>query len=339
MTCMQIRHAISARLDGEDPGLDDATVYAPPRRRAPTAAPSPHDAEDAPPRRAARRPRPPSPTSRPASSPPSATNGHASSRTPTRATRCAGSWSPSRSCRSRSRSPRWCSGPTPACPVHTARHLGSFDVALGVGFLFAGVEAVAHPRPPAGRRRARRLPGRVVAARRALGQHRRARRGAPRHRLRRAGRWSGSSAARRATRRRSRLAVTSDRVRLARARPRSPSRSRASRPPRPASAHATLLTHRAADRRRLRHAAERGDPALQRAGRGRRSAASACSTATRDRVVTGAPEHPTARQTEVAASLPDLDDGTYVVTWRVTSADAHPDRGRVHVPGRRRRRR
>jgi len=28
MTCMQIHHAISARLDGEDPGLDDAAVYA-----------------------------------------------------------------------------------------------------------------------------------------------------------------------------------------------------------------------------------------------------------------------------------------------------------------------
>src|SRR3954464_9110154 len=28
MTCMQIHQAISARLDGEDPGLDDATVYA-----------------------------------------------------------------------------------------------------------------------------------------------------------------------------------------------------------------------------------------------------------------------------------------------------------------------
>jgi predicted anti-sigma-YlaC factor YlaD len=28
MTCMQIRHAISARLDGEDPGLDESTVYA-----------------------------------------------------------------------------------------------------------------------------------------------------------------------------------------------------------------------------------------------------------------------------------------------------------------------
>src|SRR3954464_5366047 len=28
MTCMQIHQAISARLDGEDPGLDESTVYA-----------------------------------------------------------------------------------------------------------------------------------------------------------------------------------------------------------------------------------------------------------------------------------------------------------------------
>jgi predicted anti-sigma-YlaC factor YlaD len=28
MTCMQIHQAISARLDGEDPGLDEPTVYA-----------------------------------------------------------------------------------------------------------------------------------------------------------------------------------------------------------------------------------------------------------------------------------------------------------------------
>ena len=28
MTCMQIRHAFSARLDGDDAGLDDAAIYA-----------------------------------------------------------------------------------------------------------------------------------------------------------------------------------------------------------------------------------------------------------------------------------------------------------------------
>jgi copper transport protein len=47
-------------------------------------------------------------------------------------------------------------------------------------------------------------------------------------------------------------------------------------------------------------------------------------TSDRERVVTGAPEHPNGQQSVVTASLPKLDDGTYVVTWRVTSADAHP---------------
>ncbi len=46
-----------------------------------------------------------------------------------------------------------------------------------------------------------------------------------------------------------------------------------------------------------------------------------------DRVDAGAPRHPGGRGTEVRAGLPDLDDGTYVVTWRVTSADAHPIEG------------
>ena len=46
-----------------------------------------------------------------------------------------------------------------------------------------------------------------------------------------------------------------------------------------------------------------------------------------DRIGVGRPEHPDGRGNEVRASVPDLDDGSYVVTWRVTSADAHPIRG------------
>ena len=42
------------------------------------------------------------------------------------------------------------------------------------------------------------------------------------------------------------------------------------------------------------------------------------------RVVTGAPKHPGGNGNEVSVSLPELDDGTYVVTWRVVSADTHP---------------
>ena len=45
------------------------------------------------------------------------------------------------------------------------------------------------------------------------------------------------------------------------------------------------------------------------------------------RIDVGEPTHPGGRGAEVRASLPDLDDGTYAVTWRVTSADAHPIEG------------
>jgi len=47
----------------------------------------------------------------------------------------------------------------------------------------------------------------------------------------------------------------------------------------------------------------------------------------RDRVVTGSPEHPDGNQSEVAVSLPKLDNSTYVVTWRVISSDSHPIEG------------
>jgi copper transport protein len=44
----------------------------------------------------------------------------------------------------------------------------------------------------------------------------------------------------------------------------------------------------------------------------------------RTRVVNGKPEHPNGQQSVVTSSLPKLANGTYVVTWRVTSADSHP---------------
>ena len=50
-------------------------------------------------------------------------------------------------------------------------------------------------------------------------------------------------------------------------------------------------------------------------------------TSDKARVVTGAPEHPDGSQSEVAVSLPKIANGTYVVTWRVISADAHPIEG------------
>jgi copper transport protein len=46
-----------------------------------------------------------------------------------------------------------------------------------------------------------------------------------------------------------------------------------------------------------------------------------------NRIDIGAPHHPQGSGNQVQSSLPKLDDGTYVVTWRVTSADSHPVQG------------
>jgi copper transport protein len=45
------------------------------------------------------------------------------------------------------------------------------------------------------------------------------------------------------------------------------------------------------------------------------------------RIDVGEPEHPNGEGSRVVASMPKVDDGTYVVTWRVSSADAHPVQG------------
>jgi copper transport protein len=46
-----------------------------------------------------------------------------------------------------------------------------------------------------------------------------------------------------------------------------------------------------------------------------------------DRLDTGAPSHPGGDGSAVRVDLPELRDGSYVVTWRVVSADSHPVRG------------
>jgi copper transport protein len=46
-----------------------------------------------------------------------------------------------------------------------------------------------------------------------------------------------------------------------------------------------------------------------------------------DVVETEAPSHPGGDGSEVAMPLPDLEDGGYVVSWRVTSSDSHPISG------------
>lgn len=43
-----------------------------------------------------------------------------------------------------------------------------------------------------------------------------------------------------------------------------------------------------------------------------------------ERLDTGAPEHPAGDRASVSVALPDLDDGAYVVAWRVVSSDSHP---------------
>jgi copper transport protein len=50
-------------------------------------------------------------------------------------------------------------------------------------------------------------------------------------------------------------------------------------------------------------------------------------TAGGDRVDAGDPGHPNGEGSSVAVDLPSLDDGTYVVSWRVLSADSHPVSG------------
>ena len=114
------------------------------------------------------------------------------------------------------------------------------------------------------------------------------------------------------------LAVTAPRSRSAR------SSSRWSRVfAAPASAHAALLVDRSVERRRLRHAAEGDHAALQRRRRGlaRRHPRLHQRPRARRHRQARAPER---QQSVVTTSLPKLDDGTYVVTWRVISADSHP---------------
>ena len=50
-------------------------------------------------------------------------------------------------------------------------------------------------------------------------------------------------------------------------------------------------------------------------------------TAGGDRIDLGDPGHPAGEGSSVAVDLPDLDDGTYVVSWRVISSDSHPVSG------------
>jgi predicted anti-sigma-YlaC factor YlaD len=137
---MQMRHAFSARLDGEDPGLDDAAVYAhladctDCRRFA-------HDAEVL--HRTVRL--------APAPVIPDLTPGILAAIGAERAAADRSATVPSDDANHALRwillaiavaqiavaIPPLIFGSDAGLPVHTARHIGSFDVALGVGFLYA----------------------------------------------------------------------------------------------------------------------------------------------------------------------------------------------------------
>ena len=134
MTCMQIHQAISARLDGEDPGLDESTVYAHLAGCADCREFS-HRAEGL--HRSVRL--------APAPEIPDLTPGILTA---------IGAESTADAEPDTNLALRWILvaiavaqiavaipalilGNDAGLPVHAARHIGSFDVALGIGFLYA----------------------------------------------------------------------------------------------------------------------------------------------------------------------------------------------------------
>jgi len=134
MTCMQIHQAISARLDGEDPGLDEATVYAHLAGCADCRAFA-HDAEAL--HRGVRlAPAPAIPDLAPGIL---AAIGAERSTDAQPDTNLALRWIlvAIAVAQIAVAIPALIFGTDAGLPVHTARHIGSFDVALGVGFLYA----------------------------------------------------------------------------------------------------------------------------------------------------------------------------------------------------------
>ena len=95
-----------------------------------------------------------------------------------------------------------------------------------------------------------------------------------------------------------------------------------------AGAHATIVRTSPADAAVVAEAPRDGDDPLERAGRPRaRVRAAARRDRRRDRHATR-PPHAAAITRPRSCALPaGLEDGTYVVAWRVTSADSHPVSG------------
>ena len=134
MTCMQIHQAISARLDGEDPGLDEPTVYAHLAGCADCRAYA-HDTEAL--HRSVRlAPAPAIPDLTPSILHAIGTESTADAEPDTN---LALRWIlvAIAFAQIAVAIPALVLGSDAGLPVHTARHIGSFDVALGVGFLYA----------------------------------------------------------------------------------------------------------------------------------------------------------------------------------------------------------
>jgi predicted anti-sigma-YlaC factor YlaD len=135
---MQIRHAISARLDGEDPGLDEATVYGHLATCAGCRAFA-HDTEEL--HRVVRlAPAPEIPDLTPGIM--AAIGAETSTEAPATEdseTQHALRWIlvAIAIAQIAIAIPALLFGSDAGLPVHTARHIGSFDVALGVGFFYA----------------------------------------------------------------------------------------------------------------------------------------------------------------------------------------------------------
>ena len=134
MTCMQIHQAISARLDGEDPGLDESTVYAHLAGCADCRAFA-HQSEAL--HRSVRlAPAPEIPDLTPGIL---TAIGAESTRDAEPDTNLALRWILVAIALAQIAVaiPPLVFGSDAGLPVHAARHIGSFDVALAVGFLYA----------------------------------------------------------------------------------------------------------------------------------------------------------------------------------------------------------
>jgi predicted anti-sigma-YlaC factor YlaD len=138
MTCMQIHQAISARLDGEDPGLDEPTVYAHLAGCGDCRAFS-HDAEAL--HRSVRlAPAPAIPDLTPDILTAIGAESLPDAAIPTEGdTNVALRWIlvAIAVAQIAVAIPALILGNDAGLPVHAARHIGSFDVALGIGFLYA----------------------------------------------------------------------------------------------------------------------------------------------------------------------------------------------------------